>query len=136
LELYDNEPRGALQNQLGITFRHLSAEEEALICYDRALHASRLSAGERRDVIFNISNIYKDRGNRLAKSGDYSGAVAAFTKALEYDPQNAIVAYNVGVIYVNYLNRPDLGLPFLESYLKQNPSDQNAADLVRAIRGR
>jgi tetratricopeptide (TPR) repeat protein len=135
LDLLEGEPRGTLHNQLGISFRHLGIEDFALICYERALHAPRLSRSDRKEVIFNTSNIYKDRGNRLIKADNLSGAVEAFIKALEYDPENAKLMYNIGLIYVQYLKRKDLGLPFLESYLKLNPTDENAEKLIRQLRG-
>lgn len=136
MDILGNDPRGSLHNHLGMAFRRFGQEEFALRAYQNGLTAPRLSPEEKAKIIFNVSNVYKDRGNRLAQAGDYSGSVEAFTKALEYDPGNARVSYNIGVIYVNYLKRPDLGLPYLEAYLQTNPSDQNAAQLVRALKGR
>ncbi len=134
--LLEGEPRAALHNQLGIALRHKGSEELALASYDRALRAPRRNSTERFEIIFNISNIYKDRGNRLAQGEDYVGAVEAFTKSLEYDPGNPTIIYNVGVIYANYLHKPDLALPYLESYLATNPTDQKVGKLVRELRGR
>ncbi len=130
------ETRGALHNQLGIFFRHVGLEELALASYDQGLAAPRLTAGEKAEIIFNISNVYKDRGNRLAQGGDYSGAVEAFIKALENDPQSDWLIYNIGVICVNYLHQPQRGLPYLESYLRAHPEDQNVGKLVGKLRGR
>lgn len=134
LALYEHEPRGALHNQLGLGFRQYGAEDEALICYRRALEAPRLSAGERKEVIFNISNVYKDRGERLAQAGDYNGSVEAFKAALAYDPGNDEVTYNIGLIYVKYLKQFDLGLLYLENYLQNHPADKDVANLVGMLK--
>ncbi|TKJ38382.1 hypothetical protein CEE37_12745 [candidate division LCP-89 bacterium B3_LCP] len=133
LNYMEGEPRGSLHNQLGISFRHLGQGDLALTAYKRGLIAPRLSESERGEINFNISNIHKDRGNSLAAAGDYQGALTAFLKALEYDPVNARLFYNVGVIYTNFLNDPNRGIPYLKSYLKQNPSDDNVKNLIRSF---
>ncbi len=131
LNYLEDEPRGSLHNQLGISFRHLGYGDLALVSYERGLDAPRLSATERGEIIFNISNIHKDRGNARAAAGDAQGALEAFLEALKYDPANARLFYNIGVIYVNYLNQPEKGLPYLETYLSNNPRDENVRELVR-----
>ncbi len=134
LDLLRDEPRAALLNQLGISFRHLRMEDLALQAYDFALKAPRIAASEREEILFNISNIYKDRGNRLAAVQDLRGALDAFLTALRYDPENSGLLYNVGVIYINYLNDPARGIPYLESYLRLNPQDAKVRDLIDSRR--
>ncbi len=134
LDLLGNEPRAALHNQLGISFRHLKQGDLALNAYENALEATRISRIEREEIVFNISNIYKDRGNEFAAENDINGALQAFQQALKYDPSNSRLLYNVGVIYINYLNDPQKGKPYLETYLKLNPSDKKVSDLVRSLR--
>jgi tetratricopeptide (TPR) repeat protein len=128
------EPRAALLNQLGISFRHLRMEDLALQAYNFALQAPRLDTAERAEILFNISNIYKDRGNRLAAAQDLRGALDAFLAALQYDPVNSGLLYNIGVLYVNYLNDPVRGIPYLESYLRLNPQDTKVRDLINSRR--
>ncbi len=134
LKILENEPRGALHNQLGISFRHLGVGDLALVSYERALKSSRLTESERKEVIFNISNIYKDRGNQSAAAGNIQGALDAFMKALEFDPENPKVLYNIGVIYCNYLKMPQKGIPYLEAYLKVNPMDKKTRELLNSQR--
>ncbi|MCX6641369.1 MAG: DUF2723 domain-containing protein [bacterium] len=125
-----DEPRGALHNQLGIALRHLGMLDAALGSYQKGLESARLNDSERKEIIFNISNIHKDRGNQFLASGQYQQSVNAFSKALEYDPQNSRLLYNVGAIYLKYLNRPDKGIPYFESYLELNPGDEQTRQLV------
>jgi len=133
MDYLKSEPRAALHNQLGIAFRHLGAEDFALAAYDRGLKALRLTPRERDEIIFNVSNIYKDRGNRRAAAGDAAGALEAFSRALEYDPGNGPVLFNVG--YLHYtLGRPRESVPYLESYLRLNPGDARARQLLEAAR--
>lgn len=128
------EPRAALLNQLGISFRHLRMEDLALQAYNSALQAPRGNADERAEILFNLSNIYKDRGNRLAADQDLRGALDAYLTALQYDPDNSGLLYNIGVLYVNYLNDPVRGIPYLESYLRLNPQDAKVRDLINSRR--
>ncbi len=132
-KMLTKESRGALHNQLGIALRHFKYRDLALSCYDRALQSPRLTNSERAEVVFNISNIHKDRGNDLVAANDFQGALRAFQTALKYDPVNSRLLYNIGVIYVNYLKDPDKGIPYLEAYLKTNPSDHNVRELIKSL---
>ncbi|HEX7343371.1 MAG TPA: DUF2723 domain-containing protein [bacterium] len=129
-DLFGDEPRGALWNQLGISYRHFGQEDLALKSYDRALKAPRLNEKERGEIIFNISNIYKDRGNRLTAAGDFAGAVNAFEAALKCDPANPKLLYNVGILYLQYLQQPQKGLPYLQQYLAANPGDEQVRQII------
>jgi tetratricopeptide (TPR) repeat protein len=133
-EILKDEPRAALHNQLGIYFRRWGYADLALKSYDRALKSPRLSKSEREDIIFNISNVHKDIGNSCVSRGDFSGAVEAYEKALEYDPQNPKILYNLGLIYCQYLQSPGKALPYLEAYIKLKPEDQQVLNLLHAIR--
>lgn len=136
LRIMETEPRGALHNQLGIFFRHFGYANLALTSYERGLESTRLSEVESREIIFNISNIYKDMGNRLIAAEDYHGAVEAYSKALKYDPHNPKLYFNVGFILVEYLKAPEKGLPYLEVYLKYHPDDVRVRNMISAYRKR
>ncbi|MBU1653010.1 tetratricopeptide repeat protein, partial [bacterium] len=133
IDYLEDEPRASMLNQLGVSFRHLRQRELALETYGKALTAPRITKTEKAEIRFNMSNIYKDRGNELAGLNDFGAALQAFVTALEYDPENATLLYNIGVIYVNFLKQPERGLPYLKAYLTQNPSDQNVRDLIKSI---
>ncbi len=134
--IYKDEPRGVLHNHLGIFFRNYKFEELALEAYDNALKSPRLYSSERRDVIFNISNIYKDRGNRKIDEKDYNAAVEAFAKALEYDLDNTKLIYNTGILYTVYLSQPQKGIPFLRRYLTYNPNDDQVKRIIEEHQSR
>ena len=132
--LMEEEPRGELHNQMGIFFRRFGFEELALASYREGLESPRLSDSERSEIIFNISNVYKDRGNRMVAGGNYRGAAQAFSQALKYDPNNPKLLYNVGIILLEYLEMPEEGIPYLEAYLKLNPADVRTRELVNSHR--
>jgi tetratricopeptide (TPR) repeat protein len=129
-DFLEEEPRAALWNQLGIAYRHFAQEDLALAAYERALKAPRMNAKERGEIVFNVSNIYKDRGNRLSATGEFARAAQAFENALNYDPDNPKLLYNVGVIYVHYLQNPQKGAPYLQRYLATNPGDEKVRKLL------
>lgn len=133
IDYMGNEPRASIINQLGVSFRHLKQRELALQVYEKALQAPIITDREAVEIRFNISNIYKDRGNDLAKINEFEGAAQAYLTALEFDPNNPSLLYNIGIIYVNVLQQPQRGIPYLEAYLKLNPTDQNVRNLLNSV---
>ena len=126
----EGESRGALHNQLGIFFRHAGYRDLALKSYDNGLNSRRLNEKERAEIIFNISNIYKDMGNDYAAASDFRKAAEAYAEALKFDPLNPRLYFNVGLILFQRLNQPEKGLQYLESYLKMNPGDRQIRAMV------
>ena len=129
-----NEKRGILHNHVGIFFRHFGYSGLALECYDRGLNSVRLSELEQADIVFNISNIYKDMGNLMMSQSDYRGAAEAFAKAIEYDPDNYQLYYNTGMLLTRYLRTPEKGIPYLETYLKFKPDDAQVRGMIESYR--
>ena len=134
LDYFAREERGLLHNHLGIFFRHQGYFEQALECYERGLNSPRLDDGDRADIEFNISNVYKDMGNLRISQNDYRRAAEAFAKALQYDRENYQLYHNVGILLVQYLNQPEKGIPYLETYLRYQPGDAQVRGIVEGYR--
>jgi tetratricopeptide (TPR) repeat protein/nicotinamide riboside transporter PnuC len=128
------EPRAVLPNQIGIYFRQVGLPEMALEAYGFSLDRPLITPQQRRDIRYNISNIYKDKGNADYRAGDLESAVAAYIEASEYDPDNPKLLRNIGLIYLRDLSKPEEALRYLEKYLEHNPSDTEVGNLVRSSR--
>lgn len=57
-------------------------------------------------------------------------AVATFEKALALDPEAPSVAYNIGLIYHRYLQKPAEARRWFERALRTNPDDSDARSLL------
>ena len=131
---YDVETRGVLLNQLGIYFRKAGARDLALETYSRALEKPILSSAQRDEIRFNISNIYKDRGNIAVEQKDFTGAVKDFEHALEYDQKNARLILNIGLIYAQQLKDNNNARRYLTRYLELEPGDSRVVQLLGTLR--
>ncbi len=131
---YDVETRGVLLNQLGIYFRKAGARDLALETYNRALEKPILSSSQREEIRFNISNIYKDRGNIAVEQNDFAGAVKDFELALEYDQKNARLLLNIGLIYAQQLKDNNNARRYLTRYLELEPGDSRVVQLLGTLR--
>ncbi len=133
LSRYDEEPRGVLLNQLGIFLRKIGALDLALEAYRRGLGKPILSGGQAAEIRYNISNVHKDRGNAALQIGDYGTAVAAFETAAEYDPGNARLLLNIGLLHARELDNPGKARLYLERYLLLEPNDSPARQLLNSL---
>ncbi len=131
---YEAETRGVLLNQLGIYFRKAGARDLALETYSRALEKPILSSAQRDEIRFNISNIYKDRGNIAVDRNDYAEAVNAFVQALEYDQKNERLLLNIGLIYAQQLKENNNARRYLTRYLELEPGDSRVVQLLGTLR--
>lgn len=131
---YDLETRGVLLNQLGIFYRKMKALDLALETYNRALEKPILTAGQRDEIRFNISNIHKDRGNSAMEHSDYAAAVRHFEQAAEYDQKNARLLLNIGLIYTQHLKDNNNARRFLTRYLELEPGDSRVVQLLGTLR--
>ncbi len=93
-----------------------------------------LSSAQRDEIRFNISNIYKDRGNIAVERNDYAGAVNAFEQALEYDQKNARLLLNIGLIYAQQLKDNNNARRYLTRYLELEPGDSRVVQLLGTLR--
>jgi len=133
LDRMKNEPRARVLNEIGIYFRHAGQLQLALDTYRRALQKPLITPRQRRDIIYNISNIHKDRGNAHLKAGDYRRAVASYIEALKYDQDNSKLLLNIGMIYARKLDDRSNALLYLNEYLELNPSETEIRSLVRSL---
>lgn len=64
---------------------------------------------------------WSNKGVLLEKRGDYKAAASAYEQALELDPNAVICMHNLGMLYVEHLNRRAEGLKLLKTTLKYDP---------------
>jgi tetratricopeptide (TPR) repeat protein len=128
-----NEPRGECLNQIGAYLRRCGFGDMALDTYREALTRPILSSKQRGEILFNISNVYKDRGNSAHQRGDYMAAVANYFEALNYDPANTTLMLNIGLIYLQDLRDPAKALPYFNRYLILEPNDTRVRNLIRSL---
>lgn len=134
LARYEFEPRGVLLNQLGIFLRRMGAGDLALEAYNIALGKEILTAGQRTEIRFNISNVFKDRGNLAISQNDFVGAARHFEQAAEYDSENPRLLLNIGLIYAQHLRDNDSARKFLSRYLELEPGDTRVQQLLGSLR--
>jgi len=89
----------------------VNAEIEALTTENALLH-------------YNLGVIYTDRAM-------YSQAVREFEQALERDPNDPHAAYNLGIIYSQYVVDEEQAVAYFKRYLKAVPAGDKDADLAR-----
>lgn len=129
-----HEPRAIVLNNVGIFYRSIGQLELALQTYNEALSRPIITGGQRRDIIYNISNVYKDQGNISVSGGDFSEAVHKYTEALKYDPGNLDLLLNIGLIYARGLHDTTSALGYLNKYLAKNPSDARVDKMIKSLR--
>ena len=127
------EPRAIVLNNVGIYFRNAGFSSLAIEAYREALEKPLISPGERRDILYNVSNVYKDIGNRFIESQDYRSAVASYEEALKYDRNNTALLLNIGLIYSRMLNEAARARPFLKRYLELKPDDSRVREYLDSL---
>jgi tetratricopeptide (TPR) repeat protein len=134
LKRLDDEPQAVVLNNVGIYFRNAGHTDLALDVYRRALEKPIVSREDRRDIMYNISNVYKDIGNGFLESQDYRNAVASYEEALAYDRNNPTLLLNVGLIYARALGDTVNARSFLERYLALNPADSRVREYLQTLK--
>ncbi len=129
-----NEPRGECLNMIGAQLRRFGFGDLALEAYNLGLNKPLLREKHRRELLFNISNVYKDRGNAAHQTGNFTLAVDNYIEALNYDSTNSKLLLNIGLIYAQNLNDRDNALVYLNKYLALVPSDARVRDFVNSLR--
>jgi len=72
--------------------------------------------------------------NTLALKKDYEGAVKAFIHVLDVNPDHINTHYNLGLIYMNNLNKPKDALYHFKRVLEINPDISRRAEIESLIR--
>ena len=116
LRRMDNEPRAIVLNNLGIYFRGAGFLDLALKTYEKALEKSLITPSNQRDILFNISNVYKDYGNKFLSLKDYHNAAKSYEEALKYDQFNPDLLNNLAIIYGQVLGDTTRARFYLEKY--------------------
>ncbi len=116
LRRMDNEPRTIVLNNLGIYFRGAGFLDLALKTYKKALEKPFITPSNRRDILFNISNVYKDYGNKFLSLKDYHNAAKSYEEALRYDQFNPDLLNNLAIIYGQVLGDTARAGFYIEKY--------------------
>lgn len=128
-----DEPRAIVVSNVGIYFRQAGYLDLALRTYELALAKPIITAATRHDILFNISNVYKSKGNKFLGESDYQNAVDNFLEALKYDPENERLFFNIGLIYAKGLNDTLNACTYFQKYLQKAPSDTKVRALVDSL---
>jgi Flp pilus assembly protein TadD len=75
-------------------------------------------------------------GQQLRRNGDFSGAEAAYLKAVTVSPDYALAHYNLGVLYELYLQRLDAALKHFEAYQALVGEDKQVEKWIADLRRR
>jgi len=75
-------------------------------------------------------------GQLLRRNGDFSGAEAAYLKAVTVSPDYALAHYNLGVLYELYLQRLDAALEHFEAYQALVGEDKQVEKWIADLRRR
>jgi tetratricopeptide (TPR) repeat protein len=75
-------------------------------------------------------------GQQLRRIGDFSGAEAAYLKAVTVSPDYALAHYNLGVLYELYLQRLDAALEHFEAYQALVGEDKQVEKWIADLRRR
>jgi len=129
----ENEPRAIALNNLGIYYRGAGYPNLAYKTYNLALTKPIITQPLRRDILYNISNIFKDKGNNYLAISDYRKASANFIEALNYDPENSDLLLNIGLIFAQALNDTSQACDYLQRYLKIKPAATRVKDLLENL---
>jgi len=126
LELRPGYARG--WNNLGVTLVELDQENEALICFKRAL----TEQPEMIEAARNAARIYGRRALELAGKGDWGSAAAYLDKALEYQPDEPL--FRTMRLEARYRLGDDAGIrEELRKLLARHPGFQPAVQLLDEI---
>ncbi|GEM_PF-1345996 len=84
--------------------------EEALSLFDEAIQSNP-----------HFPEAWSNKGVLLERMEKYAEAAEAYQQALKYDPAAVICMHNLGMLYINHLNRRPEGLSWLKNTLKYDP---------------
>ena len=69
----------------------------------------------------NFAEAWSNKGVLLEREGQYEQAAEAYRHALSLDHAAVICMHNLGMLYINHLNRRPEGLSWLKNTLKYDP---------------
>ncbi|WP_158090187.1 tetratricopeptide repeat protein [Kiloniella majae] len=97
----------------GVFFQQHDLDNLAVECFSHCVHFKE-----------DFFEGYEQLGNSVFKLEDYDGALGAYTKALELDPDNHIIMARLAKCCVNLGHHAD-GLAYYKRLLVDNPYDSN-----------
>lgn len=153
LVVSESVPGWTLLNNMGLAWERLQQPDSAITYYRMAVRAAPDSAqsavnlavllnsrGDRDEAIALLKQVVEKQpgnfpalrnlGNWLTLGHQYEKAASYYAQALEANPGDAVTHYNLGRLYLQYLERPVEGLFHLKETLRLNP-DMPQADMIR-----
>lgn len=79
------------------------------------------------------SSLHYQMGNIKFKQKQYQEAAEHYKKALAWNPGNAWVCHNLGIIYDFYLKDRETALLYYEKYLEYKPVNENAQKIRQRV---
>ena len=77
--------------------------------------------------------LYQELGAAYTQAKAYNLAIKAFEKALEQNPKDSQVHYNLGLLYQHYKNDTSKAVYHLKQCLKLNPKAKNKKEIEYLI---
>ena len=133
LKRLENKNSAAALNNLGIFYRHEGYLQLAFKAYALALKKPVITKSLRRDIVYNLSNIYKDNGNNFLAAGKYTEALGSFQQASKFDPDNAELLLNISLLYLRALHDTTSAKTFFKKYLNLRPADDRVSNLLKKL---
>jgi len=104
--------------------RLIKAERMTAVLEKARDEVAQVSERERRDMHYNMAVVY-------SKEGRLREAEAEYLRALQIDPNDPAVHYNLGILYDDELNEKDKAAMHYRKYLKLSPHGSD----VDAVKG-
>lgn len=107
--------------QLGNDYFDTDQPQKAINAYGKALELDP-----------NNPNVLTDQGIMLRRVGWYDRAIANFEKAQQVDPKHLQSLFNMGIVYMDDMKKPDKALKAWNRYLELDPTSPNSQQ-IRAL---
>lgn len=152
----NSEPDWTLLNNLALAFERTGQQDSAITYYRQAYRTEPDSAPSAINLAVNLNRrgnraratrilrdflavqpdnflALRNLGNWLALDEQYEEAAGCYSRALEINPDDSNVHYNLGRLYLQYLGRHREALHHLRETLRLDPGQQQAPALRQAV---
>ena len=82
-----------------------------------------------------MPEVFSTWGLALFRLGDHQAAAEKLERATELDPDDHFARYNLGVIYMDYLDLRDEALAQFREYVDRGGSKSRVSEWIRALGG-